>query len=153
MGSMVSSLVASGDLLYLPLENGIVALSASNLAAGRDPVVWKSRGGGSALTTPVKYEGRIYAVSAIGVASCTDAGTGDVLWRTRLDGEYHSAPIAAAGKVYSRTSRGKRRRVTSASDYKVLAENDLGERVVATIAPAGGDLYVRTLNRLYRIGP
>jgi len=153
MGSMVSSLVASGDLLYLPLENGIVALSASNLAAGRDPVVWKSRGGGSALTTPVKYHGRIFAVSAVGVASCTDAGTGSVLWRTRLDGEYHSAPVAAAGKVYFTNEAGKTTVVASASDYKVLAENDLGERVVATIAPVGGDLYVRTLNRLYRIGP
>ena len=77
MGSMVTSIVGHGDLLFLPLENGMIALSAAKLAAGSDPVVWTSRGGGSALTTPVLYEGRIYAVSAAGVATCTEAKTGD----------------------------------------------------------------------------
>lgn len=45
MGSMVVSLLAGDDVLYLPLENGMVALSLPALAAGRPPELWTSRGG------------------------------------------------------------------------------------------------------------
>jgi outer membrane protein assembly factor BamB len=152
MGSMVASVLAKDDLLYLPLENGMAALSASKLAGGGDPVVWTSKGGGSALATPVLYEDRIYAVSAVGVASCIDARTGALLWRSRLKGEYHSSPVAAAGKVYFTNESGLTTVVAAAPAYQMLAENDLGEPVSATIAPVDGALYIRGHTHLYRIG-
>jgi outer membrane protein assembly factor BamB len=153
MGSMVTSVVGNGDLLFLPLENGMIALSAVKLAAGGDPVVWTSRGGGSALTTPVLYEGRIYAVSAAGVATCTDAKTGNLLWRARLAGQYQSSPVAVAGRVYFTDEAGKTTVVAAAPAFEVVAENDIGEAVVATLAPVDGDFYIRGQHHLFRVGP
>ena len=153
MGSMVTSIVADGDRLFLPLENGMIALSGARLAAGEDPVLWTSRGGGSALTTPVLYGGRIFAVSGSGVATAVDAATGELLWRARLEGEYHSSPIAVAGKIYFTNEAGRTTVVAAAAKYEVVEQNDLGEPIVATLAPVDGDLYVRGRYHLYRIGP
>jgi outer membrane protein assembly factor BamB len=153
MGSMVTSILGDGDRLYLPLENGMVALSAAKLAAGSDPVVWASRGGGSALTTPVLYEGRIYAVSAAGIATCTEATTGTLLWRARLSGQYHSSPVAVARRVYFTDETGTTTVVAAAPAFEILAENDIGEAVVATLAPVDGHLYIRGQHHLFRVGP
>ena len=153
MGSMVTSAVADGERLFLPLENGMVALSAAKIAEGRDPVLWTSRGGGSALTTPVLYGDRMYAVSAAGVATCTDARTGDLVWRARLSGQYRLSPVAVAGRVYFTDDDGKTTVVAAAPEFKVLSENDLGEPVIATLAPVDGDLYVRGQHHLYRVSP
>ena len=152
MGSMVTSVVADGDRLFLPLENGMMALSATRLAAGADPVLWTSRGGASALTTPVLYAGRIYAVSAASVATCTDAASGTVLWRGRLAGQYYSSPVAAAGHVYFTDETGRTTVVAAAPAFEVVAQNDIGEPVVATLAPVDGDLYVRGQHHLFRVG-
>jgi outer membrane protein assembly factor BamB len=152
MGSMVTSLVGTGELLFLPLETGMIALSAAKLAEGRDPVVWTSRGGGSALTTPVLYDDRIYAVSASGVATCVDAATGELLWRARLAGQFNSSPIAVAGRVYFTNDQGKTTVAEAGPSFKVLAENDIGEPVIATLAPVGGDLYIRGERHLFRVG-
>jgi outer membrane protein assembly factor BamB len=153
MGSMVASMVSNGDMLYLPLENGMIALRLSALAEGRDPVVWASRGGSSALATPVLYGGRIFAVSAVGMASCTDAMSGELLWRTRLQGQYYSSPIAAAGKVYFTNDSGSTTVVAAGPKYEVIAENDLEEMMSATMAAVDGKLYVRGHSHLYGIQP
>jgi outer membrane protein assembly factor BamB len=167
MGSMVTSMIAREDTLYLPLENGIIALSLARLAAKQDlaiasnadpaskgdPVVWTSTGGGSGPATPVLYENRIFAVSAAGIASCVDALTGAPLWRARLAGDYYSSPVAVAGKVYFTNESGTTTVVAAASKYQMLAENEVGEPVVATIAPVDDHLYLRSHNHLYRIGP
>jgi outer membrane protein assembly factor BamB len=151
MGSMVASVLGNGDLLFLPLENGMIALSTEKLTAGDDPVVWTSRGGGSALATPVLYEGRIYAVSAAGVATCTEAATGDLLWRARLEGEYRSSPVAADGRVYFTDEAGKTTVVAAAPAFEIVGENDIGEAVIATLAPVDGDFYIRGQHHLFRI--
>jgi outer membrane protein assembly factor BamB len=151
MGSMVASLVGNGDLLYLPLENGMLALDTTRLAAGEDPVTWTSRGGASALATPVLYDKRLYAVSAAGVATCTDAATGELLWRSRLTGEYRSSPIAVADRVYFTDQTGKTTVVKAGPAYEVVAENHIGEPVAATLAPVDGDLYIRGERHLFRV--
>jgi outer membrane protein assembly factor BamB len=152
MGSMVASLFGAGDRLFLPLENGMIALSAAKLAAGGDPVVWTSRGGASALATPVLYDGRIYAVSAAGIATCTDAETGAILWRQRLAGEYRSSPVAVAGHVYFTDETGRTTVVAAGPVFQLVAENDVGEPVVATLAPVDGAFYIRGQHHLFRVG-
>ena len=153
MGSMVASIVTNGDAIYLPLENGMIALSAAKLAANQDPVLWTSRGGSSGLATPVLYDGRIFAVSSVGVASCTDAQTGAILWRSRLSGEYYSSPVAMAGRIYFTNESGLTTVVAAAPKYEALAENAIDEPVSATIAPVDGHLYVRGHGHLFRIAP
>jgi outer membrane protein assembly factor BamB len=149
--AMVPSALAAGDRLYLPLHNGMTAMSLSALAHGKDAVLWESRGGASGLSTPVLYQDRIYAVSAAGIASSVDASTGRLVWRSRLHGEYYSSPIAMGGNIYFTNDAGVTTVVAAADTYQALATNEIGEPVSATIAPVDGHLYVRSHQHLYRI--
>jgi outer membrane protein assembly factor BamB len=99
----------------------------------------------------VLYEGRIYAVSSAGVATCTDAATGDLLWRARLGGQYQSSPVVAAGRVYFTDDAGKTTIVRAAPAFEIVGQNDVGEPVIATLAPVDGDLYIRGTRHLFRI--
>jgi len=153
LGSMVASLVARDDVVFLPLQNGMVALSLTRAAAGADPIVWTSTGGASGNATPVLYGGLIFAVSSSGIATCTDAATGDLLWRTRLSGQFDASPVAMAGHVYFTNDAGVTTVVAAASRYQKLAENDLGEPVTATPAAVDGHLYIRGHDNLFCIQP
>lgn len=153
LGSMVASVLAKNDVVYLPLENGMVALSLTRAATGENPVVWTSRGGASGNATPVLYEDLILAVSSGGIASGTNATTGEVLWRTRLSGEFDASPVAMAGKVYFTNDAGVTTVVAAAASYQKLAENDLGEAITATPAAVDGYLYLRGHEHLYCIRP
>jgi outer membrane protein assembly factor BamB len=153
LGSMVASMLAKDDVVYLPLDNGMVALNLTRAAAGEDPVVWTSKGGASGNATPVLYEGLIFAVSSGGIATCTNASTGELLWRTRLSGGFDASPVAMAGKVYFTNDAGVTTVVAADSRYQKLAENDLGEAVTATPAAVDGNLYLRGHEHLYCIRP
>jgi hypothetical protein len=153
LGSMVASLLARDDVVFLPLQNGMVALSLTRAAAGADPIVWTSKGGASGNATPVLYQDLIFAVSSGGIATCTDAATGELCWRTRLSGQFDASPVAMAGNVYFTNDAGVTTVVAAASTYQKLAENDLGEPVTATPAAVDGYLYVRGHEHLYCIRP
>lgn len=150
---MVASMLARNDVVYLPLENGMVALDLTRAAAGEDAVVWTSRGGASGNASPVLYEDLIFAVSGGGIATSTNATTGELLWRTRLSGEFDASPVAMAGKVYFTNDAGVTTVVAAAARYQKLAENDLEEPVTATAAAADGHLYLRGHEYLYCIRP
>jgi len=153
LGSMVASLLARDDVVFLPLQNGMVALSLTRAASGGDPIVWTSKGGASGNATPVLYDDLIFAVSSGGIATCTDASTGELLWRTRLSGQFDASPVAMAGNVYFTNDAGVTTVVAAASSYQKLAENNLGEPVTATPAAVDGRLYVRGHEHLYCIRP
>ena len=153
LGSMVASILARDDVVYLPLENGMVALNLTRAATGGDPVVWTSKGGASGNATPVLYEDMIFAVSSGGIVTCTNSSTGELLWRTRLSGGFDASPVAMAGKVYFTNDAGVTTVVAAASRYQKLAENDLGEPVTATPAAVDGHLYLRGHEHLYCIRP
>jgi outer membrane protein assembly factor BamB len=128
-------------------------MNLARLAGKQDPVVWISKGGGSACATPVYYNDLIFAVSGSGVASCTDGQTGRLLWRARLDGEYYSSPVAMAGNIYFTNDGGVTTVVAAERTYREIAKNDIGEPVTATMAAVGGQLYLRTHSTLYCIRP
>jgi outer membrane protein assembly factor BamB len=88
------------------------------------------------------------------VLTTLDPATGEVLKRGRLaDGKAgtNASPVGADGKVYVATTDGKVVVLSAAAQWEVLAENDMGEPIHATPAIAGGDLFVRTDSRMYRL--
>ena len=93
----------------------------------------------------------LYAVSDTSTATCFDAKTGAVLWQQRLDGNFSASPIFANGKIYFFSEEGKATLVAPGREFKVLATNELGERIMASPAVSGSALFLRTDQALYRI--
>jgi len=60
--------------------------------------------------------------------------------------------VAAGGHLYITSEEGHSYVVAQGREYKLLAENDLGETVMATPAISGGVLFMRGGKHLFAIG-
>jgi len=101
--------------------------------------------------SPVLVDGRIYMVSDRGVATCVDAATGQEVWTSRMGGNYSASPTYADGRIYFCSESGMTTVIKPGDEYEVIAENDLGERIMANPIFLDGNLVIRTAENLYRI--
>jgi outer membrane protein assembly factor BamB len=128
------------------------------LAAGatrNDHVAWSVERDGGYMCTPLVYNGLVYIVKYNGVLSVFDARTGESKYQQRLAGgtsAFTSSPIAADGKVYLASEEGHVFVLKAGPAFEVLAENDMGESVLATPAISEGALLYRTAGHLMSIG-
>ncbi|MCP3914066.1 MAG: PQQ-binding-like beta-propeller repeat protein [bacterium] len=114
-------------------------------------IVWQEPRGVPECPSPVLYDGRVYMVKNGGLASCVDAATGQVKFRARTGarGPAYASLVAADGKIYSASARGVVTVLEAGDELKVLARNELEERIMATPALVAGTVYVRTAEHLY----
>ena len=85
--------------------------------------------------------------------TCADAHTGKIHWQERAGGRSHSAsPVYADGRIYLLDEAGKCVVLAPGKSFRKLAENDLGERSLASPAVIDGALFIRTETKLWRIG-
>jgi outer membrane protein assembly factor BamB len=115
-------------------------------------VRWKHTGSTPDAQSPLVLRGLVFMATNEGIASCVDAATGELLWKERLGNNFRASPLGVGDKVYFHSKEGKTIVVEAARTLKVIAENDLGENSVPSPAVAGGDLFIRTREHLYRIG-
>jgi outer membrane protein assembly factor BamB len=103
------------------------------------------------VPSPLAHQGRIYMVKNGGIVTCLDAISGDVLYRKRISasGSYYASPIAVGDHIYLASGQGTVTVLRSGDQLDVIAENDLGERIMATPAAVDETLYVRTNDHLY----
>jgi outer membrane protein assembly factor BamB len=88
------------------------------------------------------------------VLTVYDAKTGERKFQERLAGgasAFTSSPIAADGKVYLASEEGHVLVLKAGPVYELLAENDMGESVLATPAISEGTLIYRTQGHLMAI--
>jgi outer membrane protein assembly factor BamB len=107
------------------------------------------------VPSPLFYDGALYVVKNGGLLTSFDAETGKVAKTGRIAGalgDYSASPIAAEGKLFLASEEGKVTVLTASRDWKVITINDLGEGCYATPALAGGHIYLRTSEALYRFG-
>jgi outer membrane protein assembly factor BamB len=85
------------------------------------------------------------------VVTCADSKTGAQVWRRRLGGVFFASPVAGDGKVYMVSETGTTFVLRAGRKPEVLAENDLGERLLASPAISNGALYLRSDGTLFAI--
>jgi outer membrane protein assembly factor BamB len=118
-------------------------------------VAWKQKRGAATVSSPLFYQGRVYMVQDGGRVTCYEAKRGNLLFeqeRLDADGEYHASPVAANGKVYFASTRGVVSAIEAGNTLKVLARNNLAERIAATPAITDNKLYIRTATHLWAFG-
>ena len=155
--SVVPRPVYAHGLLYVSSGFDTATLYAIRPSGARGDVTdshvaWRIRKGAPLTPSPLVVGDEVYFVSDTGIATCADAKTGTVHWSERLDGNFSASPVYADGKVYFQNEAGAGFVVKAGKAYQLLAENDLGERSLASYAVADGALFIRTERRLWRIG-
>jgi len=101
--------------------------------------------------SPLLVKDRLYMVSDQGVLTCVDAIQGDEIWRQRLSGSFSASPTLADGKLYLVNENGTTFIVAPGDKFKLLAENHLDGRILASPAIVPGAILLRSETDLYRI--
>ena len=150
-GDMVASIIADRDTVYLPYPGWVDALSLSKLMRGENPIVWESVDGGANCSSPVLSHDMLFTVSDDGTATGLDAKTGKLQWVETLDGDYYSSLVAVGQYVLFTNHAGLTTVVAAEPKFRKVAENDLAERVVASVAPVDRRVFIRSEENLFCI--
>jgi outer membrane protein assembly factor BamB len=113
---------------------------------------WKATTKGVNIPSPLCLGDYFYYAEDAGFVACLNADTGKPVWRRRLSSGVHASPVAGAGKLYFAGMNGRVTVLRAGPEYKVLARNDVGERIVATPALSHGCIFLRGEKHLFCIG-
>ncbi len=119
---------------------------------GESHLQWEQKKGMPTMSSMLHLDGRLFAVTDGGVATCMDARTGNVVWQERLGGNFSASPVAAAGRLYFTSDAGITTVLEAGPAFRVLARNELGESLQASPALADGRWYIRTSGALVCVG-
>lgn len=114
--------------------------------------VWKIERGGPYVCSPLLYGDVLYVLDEAGRLAAREPATGAEIWRARLKGKFTASPVAGDGKVYLTNEDGLCSVLKAGRTFELLAENPLGEEVLASPAITRRSLLIRTRTRLYRVG-
>lgn len=154
----VASAVVSSDTLVVPYGRG--EFLAGIRLGGRGDVskthrLWTREGLGSFVPTPAVYEGRVYVLGDRGQVSCVDPDSGETLWSDSLPrhrSKYYSSPTVADGKLYAAREDGVIFVAQIEGGFKILSENDMGEKMIASPVAVGDRLLLRGERHLFSVG-
>jgi outer membrane protein assembly factor BamB len=117
-------------------------------------IKWRANEGVGQVPSALVYRGRVYLVKHGGVVTCFNAETGDRVYSGKLGSRvyYNASPVAGDGKVYFCSVPGVVFVVESGDAFVVLSRNRIGERISATPALVGGNIYLRTAKHMMAFG-
>jgi outer membrane protein assembly factor BamB len=105
------------------------------------------------LVSPLIVDERLLLIKSDGIVSAYDIAGGKPLYlRKRLNNTstYFGGPVCGDGKIYVAAENGHVVVLPNSAQFSApLADNDMGESVVNSLAIAAGRLYIRSRNHLY----
>ena len=116
--------------------------------------LWTVKGNGTFVPTPAVSGAEVYILRDKGQVICLDSKTGKTKWSGRMPkhrAKYYSSPLVAGGNMYAAREDGVVVVARLGEDFKVLSENDMGERMIASPVPMAGRLLLRGDKALYCI--
>jgi outer membrane protein assembly factor BamB len=132
-----------------------IRLGREGDVTGTDAVVWSQTKGNSYTASPVIYDNKLYVLTDDGKVSCYNARTGEPYYhQTRLPKTYSfkSSPVGANGKLYLASENDDVIVLKMGEKFEVLATNTMPDQMfIATPAIVGGEIFLRSQNRLYCI--
>lgn len=115
-------------------------------------LAWRTEAGGPYTTTPLAYQGLIYAVRDEGILGTYDLKTGALVYRERTGATHSASPVASDGRVYMAAEGGEVIVLKAGRTFEVLARNDMGAPLMATPAISSQTLFIRAGSHVYAIG-
>lgn len=155
---VVGSQVVAGDVAVVPYGRG------SHLAGiklgGKGDIsdthrLWTRTNSGCFVPTPAVAEGKVYVLRDRGEVHCIDPKTGKSHWEDafpRASSSYYGSPTVAGGKLYAPREDGVILVADITEGFKFLAENDMGERVIASPVPINNRILIRGERNLFCFG-
>lgn len=155
----VASPVLAGDIVVVaggradrkqPLLFGIRLGGTGDVTATHR--AWKREDVGTYVPTPAEDKKRFYLVGDLGQVDCLDPATGQTLWRAafpKASAKFYGSPVIAAGKLYAAREDGVVFVAQVEGEFKVLAENRMAERVIASPVLVSNRVLIRGEKHLF----
>ena len=119
-------------------------------------IAWFHKKGGPYNPSSIVYGDYFYVLKDRGQVSCYNAVTGELIYenqRLAKDAKaFTASPWANDGKLFFLSEDGDTFVVQAGPEFKVLGRNALDEMCMTTPATLRGNVIIRTLTKLYRIG-
>ena len=116
-------------------------------------VLWEAQTGAPYISSLVHDGGLIYMATDVGGVTVVDAKTGARVWQQRIDGIFSASPVAGDGKIYFASETGETIVLKAGRSPEVIARNDVGARLMASPAISNGQIFLRSDDQLFAIGP
>ncbi len=153
----IASMVFNGDLFFVTggyPERHILAIQPDGHGNVTDSHIrWRTKRGAAYVPSPILSGDYLLVVADSGIASCFDAASGERHWMERLPGGHSASPVTAEGRVYFTSDLGITSVVEAGKEFNVLAQNEIGERVSASVAVSHGQIFLRSHRHLFCIAP
>lgn len=146
-------IVASGRRPTAPIL--AIKPGATGDITGTASVLWQKTQRGPYMPTPVIYGDQLYVLGNAGVFDSYHYRTGAEIYRSRLlhkGSGFSASPVVSDGRLYASSEDGDIFVVRTGPVFELLAENAMGEPIMATPAIAAGTMFVRAQRTLFAIG-
>lgn len=155
----VTSTVTDGQRIFTSggfPKNHLSAVRAD----GSGEVVWE-RNTRVYVPSLLVHRGHLFGVLDAGIAMCWRCDTGEEVWKGRLGGTFSASPVLVGDHLFATNEAGRTFIFKATPEtFELVAENRLGDEVLATPTICGGRIYMRvaTLDkgrrreRLYCLG-
>ena len=117
--------------------------------------LWKREDTGTFVPTPAECQGRVYLLRDRGEIECLDPATGKTFWHDafpKAGASYYASPLIADGKLYAAREDGTVFVARVEGGFELLAENKMGERVIASPVPMSNHILIRGERHLFCVG-
>jgi outer membrane protein assembly factor BamB len=155
MNRIIASPVIGGDVVYTSTRvRPLIAYRAGGAGdVTKTHQVWQFQNGPD-VPTPTLDAQYLYSINDKGIVYVVDRKTGqEVYGGQRLrPGTYSASATLADGKLYITSEEGVTSVLKAGPKFEVVAENEMQEYVLSTIAVSQGNLFLRTDKALYCIG-
>jgi outer membrane protein assembly factor BamB len=152
---VVPSIVVGGGLIYSVsgFEKPTIRAVRPPQSAGEEAtILWEQKRSVPMIPSLLFVGKHLFGITEGGVAICLETATGEIVWQERVGGNHSASPVLAETRIYFTDEEGTTTVIEAAPTFKVLARNELKEKCQASMAVSQKQVFIRTANRLYRIG-
>ncbi len=152
---IIASPVIADGIIYAPSRvRPLLALRSGGRGdVAKSHLLWSTVNGPD-VPTPVTDGKYFYIINDRGIVWCLDAKTGQELYGQQriASGTYSASPVLADGKIYITNEDGLTTVIKAGPKFEVLAENNLDDYCLSSLAISDGQIFIRTGKYLYCIG-
>lgn len=159
MWRVIASPAVDDELAIVPYGRGDFLAAVKLQRASGDITdshrLWEKTGLGADVPTPIIADDKVLVLTDKGGVHCLDKRSGEELWKGQLPrskDKYYASPILAGDTLYCAREDGVVMSATVDDGLKVIAQNDMGESIMATPIPVRDHLLLRGENHLFLIG-
>ncbi len=156
---VIASAAIEGGIAVVPYGRGEFLAGVRLGGTGditKSSRLWDKKGLGADVPTAVVRDGKAILLTDRGQIVCLDMESGDELWKANLPrnrNKFYASPLLAGNTLYCAREDGMVFVGEVRGDgFEFVAENEMGDRIIATPVPVQNSLLIRGDKHLFRIG-